>query len=78
MAVNKRYLDAEGLREVVEYFNNQLESLRAAIDLLNDTNGTPGSIQQKIDEAINRINIEDLNQSDNLTIYGGSSEEVIE
>lgn len=44
MADEKIYLDAEGLKRVKEYIDAQFNSLQKAIDLLNDTDGTPGSI----------------------------------
>ena len=40
----KQYLDAEGLMRLKEYIDAQIESLRAAINLLNSNNETPGSI----------------------------------
>ena len=55
MADEKIYLDAEGLKRVKEYIDAQFNSLQKAIDLLNDTDGTPGSIQSMIDDAINQV-----------------------
>ena len=52
---DKYYLDAEGVARLKQYIDDQFEQLRQAIDLLNDTNGTPGSIQSMIDDAINKV-----------------------
>ncbi len=52
---DKQYLDAEGLRRLREYIDTQIEPLRAAINLLNSNNETPGSIQSMIDDAINEV-----------------------
>ena len=41
---DKVYLDAEGVKRLKEYIDDQIMSLKKAIDLLKDTNGTPGSI----------------------------------
>ena len=71
----KVYLDAAGLQRLKEYIDDQVMSLQKAIDLLNDSNGTPGSIQSMIDDAINQLKIEDLNQEDSLIINGGSAPE---
>lgn len=70
---DKVYLDAEGVKRFKKYIDDQIESLRKAIDLLNDTNGTPGSIQNMIDAAINELHIEDLEQDDSLIIDGGNA-----
>ncbi len=51
----KYYLDAEGLQRLKEYIDAQIEPLRAAINLLNSNNETPGSIQSMIDNAINEV-----------------------
>jgi hypothetical protein len=40
----KTYLDAEGLKRLKDYIDNQIEPLRQAINLLNSNNETPGSI----------------------------------
>ena len=69
----KIYLDAEGVKRIKEYIDDQISSLQKAIDLLKDTNGTPGSIQNMIDVAINNLNIEDLEQDDSLIINGGTA-----
>lgn len=52
---DKVYLDAEGVKRLKKYIDDQLSSIQQAIDLLTDTNGTPGSIQKMIDNAINQI-----------------------
>ena len=52
---DKQYLDAEGLKRLREYIDAQIEPLRAAINLLNSNNETPGSIQSMIDDAINQV-----------------------
>ena len=67
----KRYLDEEGLLRLKKYIDDQYKALNQAIDLLNDSNKTPGSIQSMIDDAINQLTIEDLSQEDTLIIYGG-------
>jgi hypothetical protein len=46
--------------------------------LLYKTDGTPGSIQQMIDDAISKIDISDLLQGDSISLYGGSATEVME
>ena len=70
---DKVYLDAEGVKRLKQYIDDQFMSLKKAIDLLNDTNGTPGSIQNMIDAAINELRIEDLEQDDSLIIDGGNA-----
>lgn len=70
---DKVYLDAEGVKRFKKYIDDQIESLRKAIDLLNGTNETPGSIQNMIDTAINELHIEDLEQDDSLIIDGGNA-----
>ena len=70
---DKVYLDAEGVKRLKNYIDDQISSLQKAIDLLNDTNGTPGSIQNMIDVAINELRIEDLEQDDSLIIDGGNA-----
>ena len=52
---DKQYLDAEGLQRLKDYIDAQIEPLRAAINLLNSNNKTPGSIQSMIDDAINQV-----------------------
>lgn len=70
---DKVYLDAEGVKRIKDYIDDQISSLQKAIDLLKDTNGTPGSIQNMIDVAINELRIEDLEQDDSLIIDGGNA-----
>lgn len=70
---DKVYLDAEGVKRLKEYIDAQLEALQKAIDLLNGTNETPGSIQNMIDAAINQLRIEDLEQDNSLIIDGGNA-----
>ncbi len=70
---DKVYLDAEGVKRLKEYIDAQFEALQKAIDLLNGTNETPGSIQNMIDAAINQLRIEDLEQDDSLIIDGGNA-----
>ena len=70
---DKVYLDAEGVKRLKEYIDAQFEALQKAIDLLNGTNETPGSIQNMIDAAINQLRIEDLEQNDSLIIDGGNA-----
>lgn len=70
---DKVYLDAEGVKRLKNYIDDQISSLQKAIDLLKDTNGTPGSIQNMIDAAINELRIEDLEQDDSLIIDGGNA-----
>lgn len=69
MATEKQYLDAEGLALLVKYINHRFNSLDIAID------ETPESIQSAIDNAINQLKIEDLEQDDDLIIYGGAAPE---
>ena len=52
---DKQYLDAEGLQRLKDYIDAQIEPLKAAINLLNSNNETPGSIQSMIDDAINQV-----------------------
>ena len=70
---DKVYLDAEGVKRLKEYIDAQFEALQKAIDLLNGTNETPGSIQNMMDAAINQLRIEDLEQDDSLIIDGGNA-----
>ena len=70
---DKVYLDAEGVKRLKDYIDDQISSLQKAIDLLKDTNGTPGSIQNMIDVAINELRIEDLEQDNSLIINGGNA-----
>ena len=70
---DKVYLDVEGVKRIKDYIDGQISSLWKAIDLLKDTNGTPGSIQNMIDVAINELRIEDLEQDNSLIIDGGNA-----
>ena len=70
---DKVYLDEEGLKRLKEYIDDQFSSLKKAIDLLNNNNQTPGSIQWMIDEAINDLHIDDLKQRNTLIINGGQA-----
>ena len=70
---DKVYLDEEGLKRLKEYIDDQFSSLKKAIDLLNNNDQTPGSIQWMIDEAINDLYIDDLKQKDTLIINGGQA-----
>ena len=71
----KVYLDAEGVQRLKEYIDDQIMVLRKAIDLLNDQNGTPGSIQKMIDDAINSITLDNIIQENEVAINGGSAPE---
>lgn len=76
----KYYLDEAGLKRLVEYIQEQLIPVSEntdAIELLNKTDGTPGSIQKMIDDVISKLDIADLQQENILNIYGGSASEVI-
>ena len=70
---DKVYLDEEGVKRLKEYIDDQFSSLKKAIDLLNNNDQTPGSIQWMIDEAINNLYIDDLKQRDTLIINGGQA-----
>ena len=70
---NKEYLDAEGVKRLKKYIDDQISSIWKAIDLLNSTDETPGSIQNMIDNAINNLRLDDLEQNDQLIINGGSA-----
>ena len=74
---NKYYLDEEGLKRLVEWISLQHIPITDAIELLNRTDGSPGSIKKMIDDAIGDIDIADLKQQDTLYIYGGSASEVL-
>ena len=52
---DKQYLDAEGLKRLKDYIDAQIEPLKAAINLLNSNDQTPGSISSMIDDAINEV-----------------------
>ena len=70
---DKVYLDAEGVKRLKEYIDDQIMSLKKAIDLLKDTNGTPGSIQNMIDDAINNVTLDNIDQEDEVVLYGGQA-----
>lgn len=70
---NKEYLDAEGVKRLKKYIDDQISFIWKAIDLLNSTDETPGSIQNMIDNAINNLRLDDLEQNDQLIINGGSA-----
>lgn len=72
---DKEYLDREGLKKVKRYIDDHLVALKEAIDLLQDTDETPESIKEMIDNAIEELHIEDLEQEDSLIIYGGNASE---
>jgi hypothetical protein len=72
---DKEYLDQEGLKKVKKYIDDHLVALKEAIDLLQDTDETPESIKEMIDNAIEELHIEDLEQEDSLIIYGGNASE---
>lgn len=77
---DKYYLDEEGLKRLAEYIRQQLIPVAentTAIELLNKTDGTPGSIQRMIDDVVDELDISDLKQEDPLYIYGGSATEVM-
>ena len=77
---DKYYLDEEGLKRLVEYIRQQLIPVAentTAIELLNKTDGTPGSIQRMIDDVVNKLDISDLKQEEPLYIYGGSATDVM-
>lgn len=72
----KYYLDKQGLERLVEFIKQQLIPVAentAAIELLNKTDGTPGSVQYQIDYALDNLDIADLQQKEPLRIYGGSA-----
>lgn len=72
---DKIYLDQEGLKKVKRYIDDHILALKQAIDLLEDTEQTPESIQAMIENAIDELHIEDLEQEDSLIIYGGRAPE---
>lgn len=77
----KYYLDEEGLRRLVDFIKTQLIPVQQntdAIELLNKTDGTPGSIQYMIDDVISNLDITDLQQEMPMRIYGGSASDLIE
>lgn len=74
----KYYLDEEGLARLVEYIRAQIKPQQDAIELLNKSDGTPGSIQRTIDDVISELDIADLQQEEPLKLFGGSASEVFE
>ena len=72
---DKEYLDREGLKKLKRYIDDHLIALKEAVDLLQDTDETPESIKEMIDNAIEELHIEDLEQEDSLIIYGGNASE---
>lgn len=75
---NKQWLDSEGLRLLAEYIKLMHDQQQNAIDLLNGSVETPGSVRQLIHDAIAEIDITNLQQGEVLHIYGGSASEVME
>lgn len=75
---DKYYLNEAGLELLRDWILLQLLPLTKDLDLLQKTDGTPGSIQYLIDNAINAIDISDLQQEEPIRIYGGSASEVLE
>lgn len=75
---NKNYLDEAGVSRLVEFFTMRINRLEEQIALLNKTDGTPGSIQQTINDTIANTEISDLNLDGEYVIYGGSASEVLE
>lgn len=76
----KYYLDEQGLARLVEFIRQQLIPVAentAAIELLNKTDGTPGSVEYQIQTALNELDIADLQQDEPLQIYGGSASDII-
>ena len=70
---DKVYIDAEGVKQIKKYFDTQIDALIQAIALLYESNETPGSIQQMIEERINQLRIEDIDQDEEIIIYGGNA-----
>ncbi len=75
---DKYYLDEAGVNRLVEFFTMRINRLEDEIALLNKTDGTPGSIQQKVNDIIANTSISDLNLDGEYVIYGGSASENIE
>lgn len=74
---NKYYLDEEGLRRLVEFINEQHVPIAKAIELLNKTDGSPGSVKKMIDDAISELNLDNIEQKSTLYIYGGSASDMV-
>ena len=70
---DKRYLDSVGLQELVDWILLQLRTIKAnqdaITDLLYKTDGTPGSIQQIVEEILKGKDITDLLQDDIISLY---------
>ena len=79
---DKRYLDSVGLQELVDWILLQLRTIKAnqdaITDLLYKTDGTPGSIQQIVEEILKGKDITDLLQDDSISLYGGSATDVMD
>lgn len=79
---DKKYLDSAGLQELVNWILLQLKSISenqaAVTDLLYKTDGTPGSIQQIVEDFLKERDITDLLQGDSISLYGGSATEVMD
>ena len=75
MADQKKYLDDAGVKYLKEYIMQHYLSLQQAIDEIYET---PSSIQGLIDQAIQNIDIADLQQENTICLYGGSASEVFE
>ena len=77
---DKRYLDSVGLQELVDWILLQLRTIKAnqdaITDLLYKTDGTPGSIQQIVEEILKGKDITDLLQDDIISLYGGSAADI--
>ena len=73
----KYYLDEEGLARLVEFIRQQIKPQQDAIELLNKSDGTPGSIQKTIDDVISELDIADLQQEEPLRLYGGSASDLV-
>ena len=75
---NKKYLDEEGLKQLIDYINRLYKLQYNAIDILNGSNETPGSVSKMIKDAIEKIDISELKQGELICLYGGSASEVME
>lgn len=73
----KSYLDELGVERLKQYFDAQIAALDEKIALLNKKDGTPGSIQQIVNDTIANTSISDLKQDEETIIYGGSASENI-
>ena len=61
----------------VEFINLQHIPITNAIELLNKTDGSPGSIQKMIDDAISELDVADLQQEETIYLFGGSASELV-